>query len=134
MSGAERELLREVFAKYGSEPDLYLMRNTVGVAREIDTRSGRERIIRYGLGAGSPDVVGMLRIPGTNLAAWVGFELKSATGKRSKNQVATQGIWSYRGAIVEPHVDSLTDFGRALSRARDRVSSGLETLVARMNR
>ena len=63
----EAEVLAAVLRLAHGRTDLVLWRNTVGHATEYDER-GRARHITYGLGPGSPDVVGVLTVEG--LAVW----------------------------------------------------------------
>jgi hypothetical protein len=52
----------------GQDPDLVLWRNNVGVAEHWDTRSSTPSRLRYGLGKGSSDLIGMVRPSGRLVA------------------------------------------------------------------
>jgi hypothetical protein len=57
----ESKIQRDIREALGLETDLVLWRNNTGLAREYDSASGQERFIKYGLGVGSADLVGILR-------------------------------------------------------------------------
>lgn len=60
-SELETEIQRRIQVEIGSEPDLLLMRNSVGEAKHADEETGKVWQFPYGLGVGSPDLVGLLR-------------------------------------------------------------------------
>src|SRR5215467_5218014 len=56
----ERRILRAILADLGHEPDLLLLRNLTGFRKEVNP-DGTLRGLTFGLGTGSPDLVGLLR-------------------------------------------------------------------------
>lgn len=64
------------------------MRNNVGF--------DRERRVQYGLGVGSPDLIGCLIPSGRMLAV----EIKTPTGRVSPEQRAWHDAWRARGVLV----------------------------------
>lgn len=77
---------------------LPLWRNNVGF--------DRERRVHYGLGLGSPDLVGILpvviepRHVGRTLGVFVGVEVKSARGRVSADQAAWHRVATDRGGLI----------------------------------
>src|SRR5262249_18565243 len=59
-SRLEREVQRDIELAIGAELDLLLMKNSCGVASYV-TDEGKTFKVPYGLGNGSPDLVGILR-------------------------------------------------------------------------
>jgi hypothetical protein len=90
----EAEVLAAVLRLAHGRTDLVLWRNTVGHATEYDER-GRARHIAYGLGPGSPDVVGVLTVEG--LAVWVAVECKGPKGRLSPEQAQWLAAAARRG-------------------------------------
>jgi hypothetical protein len=90
----EAEVLAAVLRLAHGRTDLVLWRNTVGHATEYDER-GRARHITYGLGPGSPDVVGVLTVEG--LAVWVAVECKGPKGRLSPEQARWLAAAERRG-------------------------------------
>lgn len=68
-----------------------LWRNNVGLARYQGSRP-----IRYGLGIGSADLVGIVRPTGRGFA----LEVKTATGRLSPEQRAWHRAWTEAGGFV----------------------------------
>lgn len=125
MSGKRRGVLekqrqREIEAAIGAEPDLLLMKNSVGVAKYFDD-NGKQFIVPYGLGTGSPDLVGILRVTVGDLVVgvWFCLEVKADEGDLSPEQRRCHEIWRRFGAIVEV-VRSADEASAALARARAR--------------
>lgn len=83
----ESEVLKSTIALLRRIPDSEWARNNTGVAR-----SGK-RVIRYGLGVGSPDIVGCCR------GRFVGVETKAAGRKQSPAQAEWSAEWVAAGAI-----------------------------------
>jgi hypothetical protein len=90
----EADVLAAVLRLAHGRTDLVLWRNTVGHATEYDER-GRARHITYGLGPGSPDVVGVLTVEG--LAVWVAVECKGPKGRLSPEQAQWLAAAERRG-------------------------------------
>ena len=92
----EAEVQRAIELALGAEPDCLLMRNSVGVARNVDDE-GRERFIAYGLGGpGSPDLI-LILAPGGRL---VGLEVKRPGEDATPEQRHVHAIWRRFGAVV----------------------------------
>lgn len=109
----EAEIMRDIRAALGLEHDLTLHRNTTGQTEEWSPESGRARTIAYGLGKGSPDLVGWLAPHGR----WFALEVKTATGTTSP----AQKLWIAnirRGGGFAAVVRSVADARAALGRAR----------------
>lgn len=76
----------------GAEKDFDLFRNNVGEAL-----FGKARVA-YGLGTGTPDLVGMLSVWG--VAIWVAFEVKAPGEEPSLEQRRVHAAWRARGVFV----------------------------------
>jgi hypothetical protein len=107
----EGPIQAEIEAGIGSEPDFLLLRNTVGEVRYFDEKTGNSRFIKYGLGKGSPDLVGILR------GRWVCFEVKAAESDLSDDQIRVHAIWERFGALIFV-VRSVGEARAALAEAR----------------
>ena len=114
----EKQRQREIEAAIGAEPDLLLMKNSVGVAKFFGD-DGKQFVVPYGLGVGSPDIVGLLRVSlcGGLVAVWWCLEVKADGGELSPEQRKCHEVWSRFGAIVET-VRSADEARAALERAR----------------
>lgn len=117
-SPLEKNLQREIEAAIGSEPDLLLLRNSVGEAIYY-TGEGQQYHVPYGLGVGSPDLVALLRV-GDTLAAWFALEVKTDAGELSQDQIRTHRVWRTFGALIYV-VRSVDEATRALTTAREAV-------------
>jgi hypothetical protein len=91
----EASVQRAIELELGAEPDALLLRNNVGVARNVDD-DGHERFTRYGLGPGSPDLVFIVAPRGII----VGLEVKRPGESPSAEQRAVHDVWRRYGAIV----------------------------------
>lgn len=78
---SESLLLRRILLAYGRTPGVRLWRNTVGALRD-----SKGRWVTYGLGVGSPDIVGWRSHHG--VAQFVGIECKAERGRASPEQAA----------------------------------------------
>lgn len=85
----EKTVLLTTLAKIGALPDALVLRNNVG---GFTDKTGR--FVRFGLGVGSPDLVVIMH------GRIFGIELKSATGKPSKEQLLCHANWANFGALV----------------------------------
>jgi hypothetical protein len=74
---------------------LLLLKNSVGKARHVTT-DGKEFHVPYGLGDGSPDLVGMLAPRGT----WLCLEVKVPGEDPDPHQAKVHEIWRRFGALV----------------------------------
>lgn len=107
----ENELQRRIMAAIGAEKGLILMKNSVGVARYTSPQ-GREYTVPYGLGVGSPDLVGILD------GRWFCLEVKAPGGRLTSGQSRIGDLWREYGAIVEV-VRTAEEARNALERARN---------------
>lgn len=108
---SERVIQRAILLDLGSEPDFLLLRNQVGQAIYHD--GVKEFRVPYGLGKGSPDLVGILRPWGR----FVCFEVKTHDGAVSAEQLKCHHVWRTFGAHVAV-VRSVEDARFALNEAR----------------
>lgn len=87
--------IREALTRAG---DVALFRNNVGF--------DRERRVHYGLGLGSPDLVGIRTVTitpehvGQRLGVFLGVEVKAAKGRVSEDQHRWHTVARDRGALV----------------------------------
>lgn len=107
----ESPIQSEIEAALGAEPDLLLLRNTVGTVRYYDEATGDRRFVTYGLGVGSPDLVGILS------GRWFCLEVKAAEGRVDPEQEKCHRIWIAFGAFVAT-VRGAVEARAALERAR----------------
>lgn len=106
MSNPETVLSAQIQLAIGSEPDLLLLRNSVG----FDERARAT----YGLGVGSPDLVGILAPRGRLVA----FEVKTRTGRLAPEQRRVHVAWERHGALVAV-VRSVSEARLALATFRE---------------
>lgn len=111
----EKQIQREIEEALGAEPDLLLLRNSVGQAQFTDEESGRAYYVPFGLGNGSPDLVGLLRVGA--VATWFCLEVKPPEGSLEDEQKKCHSIWARLGAFIET-VRSADEARAALERAR----------------
>lgn len=104
----EAEIQQQIRLALGSEPDLVLWRNTVGVGTQDD---GRKQ--RFGLAIGSSDLVGILAPAGR----WVALEVKSEKGRVRPEQKLFLELVRGRGGFAAV-VRSVDEAKAALERAR----------------
>ena len=115
----EKKIQRDIEADLGAEPDLLLLRNSVGKATYFSEADGKEYHVPYGLGEGSPDLVAILRVSihGVIAGVWFCLEVKPPEGELEHEQVKCHAVWSRFGAVIET-VRSVADARGALERAR----------------
>lgn len=111
----ERDVQNEIREALGMEPGLVLIRNSVGVAREFDTKTHQTRTIRYGLGVGSADLVGCLD------GRFFALEIKRPGEQATDDQVRWANMMRNAGAFVAT-VRSAGEARAALERARNGAS------------
>ncbi len=121
----ESEIQRQIEAALGSEPDFLLLRNTVGAAKHY-ADDGTFRMQKFGLGVGSPDLVGILKVrfrsddpldhPRT-FGVWVAMEVKVPGEDATDEQTKVHHIWRQFGALVYT-VHSVEEARAALDDAR----------------
>ena len=120
MSVLEKSVQRDILLAIGAEPDLLLMRNTVGTAKYYDEETGKRRVITYGLGTGTPDIVGILFDERTGLGVWFCIECKRPGETSTVKQREVRQAWETFGALVyECH--SASEALEALAMARKTV-------------
>jgi hypothetical protein len=119
----ESEIQRRIEAEIGAEPDLLLFKNSVGLARYVDG-DGKEFRVPYGLGTGSPDLVGILAPWGR----WFCLEVKVPGEEPRPEQVKSHAVWRRFGAYIRS-VTSPEEARAALEDARADLRSAhhLET-------
>lgn len=117
-SKLEKTTQAAIEADLGAEPDLLILRNSVGQARFTNT-DAKEYFVPFGLGPGSPDLVGILRVPfgGVAVGVWFALEIKANEGDLDPEQLKCHAIWRRFGAFIET-VRSVDEARAALERAR----------------
>lgn len=106
----EAVVKRRIELDLGSEPDLLLMVNNQGLAKHYDD-NGKEWSVPYGLGKGTPDLVGILRVivrtgppsgamPSACVGVWIAWEVKAPGKKAEEHQEASHRAWASFGAFV----------------------------------
>ena len=109
-SPLERKIQADIEAAIGAEPDLLLLRNSVGEAQYVKD-DGKVWYVPYGLGIGSPDLVGILG------GRWFCLEVKVPGDEPDDHQLRCHAVWRRFGAFVEV-VTSVDEAKAALARAR----------------
>jgi hypothetical protein len=109
---AERDIQQAIREALGLEPDLVLWRNSTGYTEEFSDRTMQSRGIRYGLGKGSADLVGIG--PGGRFFA---LETKSPSGRLTPEQVKWANLVRRFGGFCAT-VRSVDEAKAALVRAR----------------
>lgn len=117
-SSLEKKIQADIEAALGSESDLLLLRNSCGAAEYIDEKTGKMWHVPYGLGSGSPDLVGLLKT--RHLAAWFCLEVKQPGKSATEEQEKAHAIWRRFGAVIHV-VHSVHEAREALECARARV-------------
>ena len=128
MTERESRIQRDIRLALGQHPTARLYRNEVGVSQVYKrccscgaklTRP--DAVVRYGLGVGSPDLVGWRTVTitaahiGMKIAQFVGLEIKNARGRLRKEQVFWQERIANAGGIaavvrsVEEAQDAIDD-------------------------
>lgn len=120
----EAEIQRQIEDALGSEPDVLLLRNSVGRAKFFSEVTGTTYTVPFGLGVGSPDLVALLTLPGVPLACWLCIEVKRPGEHPTEEQRKCHAIWRRFGALVYV-ARSAEGAKRALLDARARVAAAL---------
>ncbi len=107
---------RDIEAALGAEPDVLLLRNSVGKATFTNPNTGATYHVPYGLGVGSPDLVLFLAPGGTAC----GLEVKVPGEDADEHQARCHRIWRTFGVHVEV-VHSVSEARAALEHAKKRV-------------
>ncbi len=113
MNRRENAVQRDIELAVGAESDLLLMRNNVGQAEHVNERTGAVYRMPYGLGVGSPDLVGILAPRGR----WFCLELKRPGEGPTKDQRSCHEVWKRFGAFVAV-ASSVAEARAALDQAR----------------
>lgn len=111
-SKLEKTIQAEIEAEIGAEPDLIILKNSVGLARHYDDE-GKSWKVPYGLGTGSPDLVGILAPWGR----WFCIEVKVPGEEPDPHQLKCHEQWRAMGALVYV-ATSATEARHALAAAR----------------
>lgn len=116
----ETRIQNDIEAAIGAEQDLAVLRNSVGVARFADPETGKLSMVRYGLGTGSPDIVGMLTCEPqrVQVAQWFCLEVKIPGESARPDQRKWHEAMRKRGVYVAV-VHSVDEAREALKRARE---------------
>jgi hypothetical protein len=111
---AERDIQHAIREAMGLEPDLVLWRNNTGVFD--DGRGGK---VRTGLGTGSADLVGILRMRyPISTGRFIAIEIKQASGRVSPEQERWLALVRAFGGFAAV-IRSVDDAKQALARARN---------------
>jgi hypothetical protein len=111
---AERDIQAAIRLALGLEPDLVLWRNSVGYTEEFSDKTCEKRGIRYGLGEGSADLIGVLAPSGRLFC----LEVKTPKGRTTKAQDQWGQLVRQMGAFCAV-VRSPEEAKAALDRARE---------------
>lgn len=95
----------------GSLPGVVAWRNNVGVARMADGS-----VVRYGLGVGSSDLVGIVTMP-DGTGRWAEWECKTTVGRMSADQNLRHDLVRRMGGFAAV-VRSADDAVAAVARCR----------------
>lgn len=116
----ESKIQRDIEIAIGCEPGLILLRNSVGRALHIAEKTGNQFRVPYGLGVGTPDLVGLLtaHTPAGPLATWFCLEVKQPGKHARPEQRHVIELWRTAGAFVEV-VESVIQARAALACARE---------------
>ena len=111
--------MREALAAHGAEPGVLLLRNVV---KTVPNPWVPGALLTFGLGEGTPDVVGSGVCPcptcGTPGARPLGLEFKTPVGRAKDHQRAVHEAWRSQGWLVEI-VRSVDATGETLRRWRE---------------
>ncbi len=112
----ETRIQNAIEAAFGAEPDLLILRNSIGKAKYAKPDGGHY-FVPYGLGTGSPDLVCMLRAPGRLMAFWLCWEVKVPGEEAEPEQAKCHAQWRAMGALVFV-VHSVAEARASLAAAR----------------
>jgi hypothetical protein len=96
MAESEAKIQRDIELALGSLPGVLVLRNSVGVARHVDAKTGVLRMVSYGLGVGSPDLLVVLAPYGR----LIGLEVKRPGEFPTMEQTRCHAAWRKFGARV----------------------------------
>ncbi len=101
-SNPEEAIVRAALAAHGADPGVLLLRNVV---KTVPNPWVPGAFLDFGLGEGTPDVVGSVVCPcptcGTPGARPLGLEFKAPTGRAAAHQIAVHEAWRSQGWLVE---------------------------------
>ncbi len=92
MSRSEKAIQNDILRTFGVLPWLRIWRRNVGVGDYYDRRTGRHRKVRFG----EP---GMADLWAVVNGLHIEIEVKSATGRQSKDQRCWQAIMEQQGCV-----------------------------------
>lgn len=123
----ETKIQNAIEAAFGAEPDLLILRNSIGKAKYAKPDGG-SYFVPYGLGTGSPDLVCMLTVielldMRPLIAAWLCWEVKAPGESPEPEQVKCHAQWRRMGAIVDV-VHSVDEARASLVVARRIIAEG----------
>lgn len=120
----ERDVQAAIMRAFAGTRDVALFRNSVGETEEWNDgpRGLASRHIRYGLGTGSADLVGVLTVGGVGVA--IALEVKTAKGRTTPAQDAWLAAARRRGACAAV-VRSVEDARRVIDEERARVGAAM---------
>lgn len=124
----EAEIQRRILAEIGAEPDFTVFKNSVGLAQHFDDKTGKAWKVPYGLGTGSPDLVGILHF-GQCIGCWVALEVKCPGEEAEPHQAVVHDQWRAAGALVYV-VHSAVEARMALATARLAIDTSLRSWAA----
>lgn len=110
MSG-EAKIQDDIRLALGKRADFVAWRNNCGVAKHWNEKAQREDIVRYGLCAGSSDLIGIAKG-----GRFVALEVKSETGRVTKEQTMFITLVRAMGGVGEV-VRSVEEAMAAVDRA-----------------
>lgn len=110
----ETAIQRAIEGALGAEPDLLILRNSIGRATYPKPDGGKYHV-PYGLGDGSPDLVCLLR--GPRAAVWLCWEVKVPGEGAEPHQQKCHAQWRAFGALVDV-VHSVPEARASLEAAR----------------
>ena len=96
----ENKVQRDIALAIGAEEDLMLLRNNNGTAIHTNENTGKQYRVKYGLGTGSADLVGILFDEFTGLGVWFCIECKRPGEELTTKQKEVRQAWEAFGALV----------------------------------
>lgn len=94
----EKQIQNDIFAAIGSLEGVLLFRNSVGLLDAVRSDGNVQRI-KQGLGQGSPDLIGCLKLK-NGLGQFFGIEVKRPGCKLRENQIQCHEKWSKFGIKI----------------------------------
>lgn len=94
----EKQIQNEIFLAIGSMENVLLFRNSVGLLDAVRSDGNIQRI-KQGLGKGSPDLIGCLKLK-NGLGQFFAIEVKRPGCKLRENQIKCHEKWSAFGIKI----------------------------------